>query len=86
MLKLAVGFGAVCGITAILACLWAGIVITSDINEMYDDVMSELGDFRDVSDDSWENMMVMRRGSESADEYIRGIFGRNKRSSGQCSE
>ncbi|CAI2319174.1 unnamed protein product [Caenorhabditis sp. 36 PRJEB53466] len=86
MVKAVVGFGAACGVSAIVACLWAALVITNDINDMYDDVMGELGGFRDISDETWGTMLDVRRGSgESAEEYVRGIFGRHKRSNSQCS-
>ncbi|GMR53976.1 hypothetical protein PMAYCL1PPCAC_24171, partial [Pristionchus mayeri] len=86
MMKVAVSVGAAGGIVATLACLYATAIIMNDINDMYNDIMDGMGQFKTVADDSWVQMMVIRRGDPAENhEYVRTLFGRNKRSSGQCS-
>ncbi|KAF8368102.1 hypothetical protein PRIPAC_85931, partial [Pristionchus pacificus] len=86
MMKVAVSVGAAGGIVATLACLYATAIIMNDINDMYNDIMDGMGQFKTVADDSWMQMMVLRRGDPKENhEYVRTLFGRNKRSSGQCS-
>ncbi|KAK6012199.1 hypothetical protein OSTOST_22656 [Ostertagia ostertagi] len=38
-----------------------------------------------LADDTWDDMMIMRNGGTTAEQYVRGIFGRQKRNANQCS-
>lgn len=46
MVKAAITFGVACSVFVVVACLWAGAIIYKDINDMYDDIMRDMGQFR----------------------------------------
>lgn len=46
MMKVAVSVGAAGGIVATLACLYATAIIMNDINDMYNDIMDGMGQFK----------------------------------------
>lgn len=46
MMKVAVTLGSTAGMLSVIACFWAGMVIMNDINDMYNDVMAGMGQFK----------------------------------------
>ncbi|CAJ0578352.1 unnamed protein product, partial [Mesorhabditis spiculigera] len=71
----------------VVSCLVAGMIISRDINDMYDDFMSSMGEFRTVSEDTWTEIFAMQMGTanggNSQAPSLAGLVGRRlKRAAG----
>ncbi|PAV61714.1 hypothetical protein WR25_11136 [Diploscapter pachys] len=62
----------------ILACLVMVGVLFQDINNLYDEVMDEMIEFRMTANEAWKEMIVPQTPN------LQTLFGRNKRQAPQC--
>uniref|UniRef100_A0A914RDM4 Nematode cuticle collagen N-terminal domain-containing protein n=1 Tax=Parascaris equorum TaxID=6256 RepID=A0A914RDM4_PAREQ len=80
--KFFVGLATAGSACAIVVSLVAVCVIFNDINNLYDDVMDEMGDFKVVADDAWDRILMLHMnpsGSSNAPPVFASLFGRQKR-------
>ncbi|CAI4229582.1 unnamed protein product [Auanema sp. JU1783] len=56
--------------------------IVYDINNMYDDVMDRMSDFKNVADVAWREVVIKSRPTETIS--FNTLIGRHKRSNDQC--
>ncbi|EFO83934.1 hypothetical protein CRE_23231, partial [Caenorhabditis remanei] len=69
---------------AIVACLFTVGAIFKDINDLYDNVMDDMDEFKMFANNAWKDMIPVTRPSLDNQSNLRALFGREKRQAGQC--
>ncbi|KAI6212926.1 hypothetical protein M3Y94_00087400 [Aphelenchoides besseyi] len=85
--KFVVGLASGLSAVAICVALYTALVIVNDVNDLYEEVMVSMVEFKGYADDAWIGMLdhtkPMSR-SERAAPFRNTMMGRNKRQGGQC--
>lgn len=69
--KLAVKFAAFSSAAVVVLALVTSILIVRDINDLYDEVMGDMQEFKDYSNGAWDGMLVFTTAQTREARHIR---------------
>lgn len=69
--KLAVKFAAFSSAAVVVVALVASVLIIRDINDLYDEVMKDMTEFKDYSNGAWDGMLVFTLPQQREARHIR---------------
>ncbi|KAK0428761.1 hypothetical protein QR680_010991 [Steinernema hermaphroditum] len=59
-LRAVVGVATTASTLAVVVALFVGLSLYHDVNDMYDEVISDLGEFKTLANDAWKGIMNRR--------------------------
>uniref|UniRef100_A0A0N5A4I7 Col_cuticle_N domain-containing protein n=1 Tax=Parastrongyloides trichosuri TaxID=131310 RepID=A0A0N5A4I7_PARTI len=83
MTKFIVGLASTGSTAVVITSIFICVNLFNEINSMYDEVMSDMAEFKTIANDAWSDMVRINAGERQQFSFDT-LIGRNKRSGGQC--